>query len=91
MTISTVGPCPLKSFFRETAMIVNTFLMPSFEEFQDGSPPVLFLGSKADRAIKDPFVLGLVGLSPFWGLMSVDNVVVAFWSVQTFAELWDVG
>ena len=68
MTISIVGPCPLNSFFRETAMVVSTYLMPSFEEFQDVPPSVLLLCSETDkRAVKNPFVFGFVRLIPFWG------------------------
>ena len=37
---------------------VPTYLMPSVEEFQDGPPPVLSLGSEYDtRAVKDFLLL----------------------------------
>ena len=48
------GPLYSEVVFREKAMVVSTYLMPSFDEFQDGPSPVLSLGGEADtRAVKD--------------------------------------
>lgn len=58
-------------------MVVSTYLMPRFEEFQDGSPPILSLGGEADtKPVK--ILLLFYGLNPFS-------------SAQTIAELGDEG